>query len=169
MRTSEIAKVLGIDSQTILNWIRKPEVETYFTNGAKAIGVKQATYTQEDLVVLNTISELSKIHLIDGRKINWGQIAAELRDGYRKNDLPDLTMSSDGRSVPMGVVRQLTDLAAIAQERDNALSMVQYLEKENAKKDSKNEELQRRIDDLNREAAKWQAMYEMAVKGQGSQ
>ncbi|MBA3868263.1 MAG: hypothetical protein H0X30_03845 [Anaerolineae bacterium] len=144
MRTSEVAKIIGVESQTILNWLDKPGIADFFSQEGQGIGVKQRSYTNEDVIILNTIRELS-IEFVEGKKIDWLKVVDKLNSGYRNDDIRDISMTGDSRSVPMGVVKTLTDIAVITQERDAAIRRTRDLEQQLAKSEDKNERLEKEI------------------------
>ena len=180
MRSGEVADMMGIDSQTILNWTREPDVAGFFSEAARGEGVKQRIYNEDDVLILNTIHHLSS-DLRDGKKIDWEAISGQLGIGYRYNVMPNNTLTRDPRSVPMDMVKSFTvgelakkdaELARIAGERDAALQMVDYLKgqlndervehkSELDKVRLENKELNDEINKAGREAAMWQARYEM--------
>lgn len=122
MKTGKVAGMLGVDIQTIKNWIKRPELQEFFSDGARGDTDKmQRDISEADLLVLNSIHTFRKA----GQE--WSDIVAYLGTGARINSLPTQALTVDtGLTTVAQVERSLT----IVQERDRALSKVNELERE---------------------------------------
>ena len=83
MRRGKVAKLLGVDPNTITDWVTRDQFTRFFSIDAHAEGKGvQRTFNESDVLVLNTIRT--------GRSKNqsWDEIAKELESGTRELDLP---------------------------------------------------------------------------------
>lgn len=167
MRSGELAKILGVADQTLLNWMKQPEVNPYFSREALgAAGSVQRIYTEEDAVILNTIRELRSNGTTD-----WREIGKMLADGFRKQEFPKNALITDTRVIPVPMAEQATQLAQILQERDSALErateLAQALDDERAGRKKDNELAQAELRRLEREIGKLEGRLEEMLKAKG--
>jgi DNA-binding transcriptional MerR regulator len=167
MRSGELAKLLGVADQTLLNWMKQPEVKHYFSREALgSAGSVQRTYTEEDAIILNSIRELRSNGTSD-----WQEIAKLLADGFRNLEFPKNALITDTRVIPVPMAEQATQLAQVLQERDSALErateLAQALEDERAGRKKDNEMAQAELRRLEREIGKLEGRIEEMTKPKG--
>jgi DNA-binding transcriptional MerR regulator len=166
MRSGELANILGVADQTLLNWIVRPEINELFSREARGeAGSVQRIFTDEDAVLLNTIRQLRS----NGTK-NWQEIAKVLADGTRIREFPKNALITDHRVIPIPMAEQATQLAQVLQERDSALERVnrlaQALEEEKSEHKKDNEKAQSELRRLEREIGKLEGRIEEMLKPQ---
>lgn len=164
MRSGELAKLLGVADQTLINWMKQPEVKNFFSREALGeAGSVQRTYTEEDAIYLNSIRELRSNGTND-----WQEIAKLLVDGFRVLEFPKNALITDTRVIPVPMAEQATQLAQVLQERDSALDrvnrLVQDLEEERAEHRKDNEKSQSELRRLEREIGKLEGRIEEILK-----
>lgn len=152
--TGQVAAGFDRTPQTIRDWIKNPHLQEFFSPSARRdSGRGQAELFASDVEVCNSIASLL------GQGLDWEQIAAELKKGWRDNNLPDkFVMLDDDPRSPSNVML-LTKLAA-AQETINADARVEQMlrdqitdlkhelaenKRQRAIDDQKNEELLKRL------------------------
>lgn len=120
MKTGKAAALLGVDPNTIKNWIdRLPE---FFTAGARGEGKLQREIEHTDLLALNTIRALRNDDIQD-----WDKIRDILQTGDREQTLPVSGLTVDtGETALMQLERSLTTSARL----EGALTKVDELEGE---------------------------------------
>lgn len=147
MRTGKVAKILGVDPKTIINWTDAPELVPFFTQGAKGIGLTQRHFSDDDLMVLNTIRSM--------RTTNrpWDEIAGAIADGTRIKDLPDSALTVES-STP---ILQYAKIAQLNAQLESAQRQVSELQQQVAALRRENEDMHKtlgaRVERLLREAA----------------
>lgn len=164
MRSGELAKLLGVADQTLLNWMKQPEVKMFFSREALGdAGSVQRIYTEEDAIILNSIRELRS----NGTN-NWQEIAKLLSDGFRNLEFPKNALITDTRVIPVPMAEQATQLAQVVQERDSALEraieLSQELEAERSGRKKDNELAQAELRRLEREIGKLEGRIEEMLK-----
>ena len=164
MRSGELAKLLGVADQTLLNWMKQPEIKALFSREALGeAGSVQRIYTDEDAVLLNTIRDLRANGLND-----WQEIAKLLADGMRQREFPKNALITDTRVIPVPMAEQATQLAQVVQERDSAMERVveltQQLDEERAERRRDNELAQAELRRLEREIGKLEGRIEEMLK-----
>ena len=89
-RPGEVRNRLKIDTKTLLSWVDR--FSEFFSDDAKGIvpGTLQRMYSEEDLIVVNTILKLR------GERKDFEPIRQSLAAGYRDRDLPPIFYEMDG-------------------------------------------------------------------------
>jgi DNA-binding transcriptional MerR regulator len=89
-KPGEVRNRLKIDTKTLLSWVDR--FQEFFSDGAKGLvpGTLQRTYSEEDLIVVNTILKLR------GERKDFEPIRESLAAGYRDRDLPPAFYGMDG-------------------------------------------------------------------------
>jgi hypothetical protein len=118
MKMSKVAKMIGVDRSTIDNWIKRKDLEKFFSDNARNKGSRDLI--EQDIFVANTINHLRKTFSSE-----WGEIAEELERGYLVTDLSIGAAEVDTGTTP---VQQFTRSLAIAQERDLAIKQTAELQ-----------------------------------------
>lgn len=142
MKTGTVAKRFDVDQKTIKIWTDM--FPDYFSDGALGEGRTQRDYQMEDLIIINTI------RVERAKNMPFEQIGAKLAAGDLNTDLPPEFASIDGDSA----IAVYSQIKGFQVQIDNLSQEVERLRKEGKEKDDK-------IERLNREIGKWQAMYEM--------
>jgi DNA-binding transcriptional MerR regulator len=142
MKTGTVAKRFDVDQKTIKIWTDM--FPDYFSDGALGEGRTQRDYEMEDLIIINTI------RVERAKNMPFEQIGAKLAAGDLNTDLPPEFASIDGDSA----IAVYSQIKGFQIQIDNLSQEVERLRKEGKEKDDK-------IERLNREIGKWQAMYEM--------
>ncbi|MEZ4672535.1 MAG: MerR family transcriptional regulator [Anaerolineae bacterium] len=142
MKTGTVAKRFDLDQKTIKMWT--DTFPDHFSEGARGEGRTQRDYQMEDLWVLNTI----KIERT--RNVPFEQIAAKLAAGDIDTNLPPEFTSIEGESA----IAVYSELKGYQIQIESLTQEVDRLRADGKEKDEK-------IERLNREIGKWQAMYEM--------
>lgn len=120
MKTGKVAALLGLDPNTVKNWItRLPE---FFTPAARGEGTLQRDIDHSDLLALNTIRALR-----DEGELDWNKIRDVLRTSEREQSLP-----FSGASVDTGetAIAQVERMLSTTVNLENALNRVDDLEGE---------------------------------------
>ncbi len=142
MKTGTVAKRFDVDQKTIKIWTDM--FPDHFTDGALGEGRTQRDYQMEDLVILNTIK------MERSRNIPFEQISAKLAAGDIDANLPPEFTSIDGDNA----IAIYSQIKGFQIQIEGLLEEVDRLRKDGKEKEDK-------IERLNREIGKWQAMYEM--------
>lgn len=164
MRSGELAKLLGVADQTLINWMKQEEVKHLFSREALGeAGSIQRIYSEEDAIFLNSIRALRSKGTND-----WQEIAKLLSDGFRDLEFPKNALITDTRVIPVPMAEQATQLAQVLQERDSALErateLTRELEDERAGRKRDNEQAQSELRRLEREIGKLEGRMEEMLK-----
>lgn len=123
MKTGEAAKLLGVDTSTIRNWIHHPLLTRFFSESAKnEHGGAQRLLTDADVLVLNTI----RSQRVDGVD-DWRAISVFLESGQRNQEFPQNAITVDPRTIPLPQAEQSARAMATLAERDGALARIEEL------------------------------------------
>jgi DNA-binding transcriptional MerR regulator len=124
MKTGELAKILGVSDQTLLNWMSRSEISPFMSEAALAQGGStQRLYLESDVLVLNTI-RMMRAKGVD----NWDEIRDFLESGQREQEFPQNAIVTDMRTIPILQAKQAADYAVLVHERDAALELAKRLE-----------------------------------------
>lgn len=122
MKTGELARALGYTERTLRNWIDRPELDGFFSPGAKKSGGAHRLLTDSDVLILNTIRYLKASGTHD-----WEEITAYLKTGNREQEFPLTASDFEHRTIPLPQAEQGARLLLVTRERDAALALVQEL------------------------------------------
>ena len=114
MKISKVAKMIGVDRGTILNWIGHEYFQKFFSEDSRAKGNR--VLSEQDLLILNTINHLRKSETKD-----WDEIAERLDGGYVVTDLSIGAADVDTGKTPLA---QFAKTMEISQERDLAMKQL---------------------------------------------
>lgn len=142
MKTGTVAKRFDLDQKTVKMWTDM--FPDYFTEGALGEGRTQRDYQVEDMAILNTIK------IERSRNVPFEQIGAKLAAGDIDNNLPPEFAAIEGENA----IAIYSQIKSFQVQIDSLIQEVERLRKDGKEKDDK-------IERLNREIGKWQAMYEM--------
>ncbi len=142
MKTGTVAKRFDLDQKTVKIWTDM--FSDHFTSSALGEGRTQREYQMEDLAILNTIK------IERSRNIPFEQIGAKLAAGDIDSNLPPEFTSIEGDNA----IAVYSQIKGFQIQIENLMQEVDRLRKDGKEKDDK-------IERLNREIGKWQAMYEM--------
>ena len=142
MKTGTVAKRFDLDQKTIKMWTDM--FPDYFSEGALGEGRTQRDYQMEDLPILNTIK------IERSRNVPFEQIGAKLAAGDIDSNLPPEFTSIEGDNA----IAVYSQIKGFQIQIEGLLQEVERLLKDGKEKEDK-------IERLNREIGKWQAMYEM--------
>jgi DNA-binding transcriptional MerR regulator len=142
MKTGTVAKRFDLDQKTIKMWTDM--FPDYFSEGALGEGRTQRDYQMEDLPILNTIK------IERSRNVPFEQIGAKLAAGDIDSNLPPEFTSIEGDNA----IAVYSQIKGFQIQIEGLLQEVERLRKDGKEKEDK-------IERLNREIGKWQAMYEM--------
>lgn len=142
MKTGTVAKRFDLDQKTVKIWTDM--FPDYFTPEGRGEGRTQRDYQMDDLLILNTIKNER------AKNVPFEQIAAKLAGGDIDTNLPPEFTSIEGDSA----IAVYSQLKGYQIQLEGLLQEVDRLRKDGKEKDEK-------IERLNREIGKWQAMYEM--------
>lgn len=142
MKTGTVAKRFDLDQKTIKMWTDM--FPDYFSAGALGEGRTQRDYQMEDLPILNTIK------IERARNVPFEQIGAKLAAGDIDSNLPPEFTSIEGDNA----IAVYSQIKGYQIQIESLLQEVDRLRKDGREKEDK-------IERLNREIGKWQAMYEM--------
>ena len=150
MKTGDIARLLGVSSTTIHNWIER--FPDYFTGDSQGKRTKQRNYTDNDVLALATIAKLSA----DGHSLS--EIGERLESGYRVDNPGVSNLGIDPRMIPAAAVEQMMDATEVRFELEHVRAdrdrLVSLLESERQLRQNMQERLyilQAEIVKLNRE------------------
>lgn len=126
MRSGELAKLLNVSDQTLINWMSRPEIRPFLSDTAAGeSGNTQRIYTEGDVLVLNTVRTLRAKGIQ-----NWDEIQKKLEDGEREQEFPQNAIVTDNRTIPLPQAKQAAEYAIVieqlkaSQERVNALELL---------------------------------------------
>lgn len=142
MKTGKVAKIFGVDPNTITDWTNR--YGEFFSFDAQGRDRTQRDYHPEDLIVINTIKNLRS------RNTDWENIAARLAAGDREATLPPEAMSIQGDTA-ITIYAQLKSLEV---QLTNANHEIERLRQELSEHDE-------RVIRAEREAERWKTRYEM--------
>ena len=125
MKIGEVADQLGVTTQTVRNWVKRPALSPLFSAGANGAPGNPADFNESDFILLNSIRVL-----MDREKGAWDTVESQLVDGWRETLLPERAAVVAANSV--GAMQ----LAARAQSADDQRAVLA----------AQAEELQRRLD-----------------------
>jgi hypothetical protein len=108
MKMSKVAKMVGVNRRTILNWVTHKSLVAFFSAEARNEGDRELD--EKDIFIINTIKDLR-----DNTTRDWEKIAQKIHDGYLVTDLSISAVEVDTGKTPL---QQFTRTLAIAQERD---------------------------------------------------
>jgi DNA-binding transcriptional MerR regulator len=126
MRSGELAKLLNVSDQTLINWMSRPEIRPFLSDTAAGeSGNTQRIYTESDVLVLNTVRTLRAKGIQ-----NWDEIQNKLEEGEREQEFPQNAIVTDNRTIPLPQAKQAAEYAIVveqlkaSQERVNALELL---------------------------------------------
>jgi DNA-binding transcriptional MerR regulator len=124
MRSGELAKLLNVSDQTLINWMSRPEIRPFLSDSAIGeSGNTQRIYTESDVLVLNTV------RILRAKGIqNWDEIQKKLDDGEREQEFPQNAIVTDNRTIPMPQARQAAEYAVAIEQLNAALKRASDLE-----------------------------------------
>jgi DNA-binding transcriptional MerR regulator len=90
MRRGKLAKILGVDPNTITDWASREQFSKFLSEEAKGESdLNQRDFNENDVLVLNTI------RIGRARDETWEDIGARLQRGERDTDLPPSALTVD--------------------------------------------------------------------------
>jgi DNA-binding transcriptional MerR regulator len=124
MRSGELAKLLNVSDQTLINWMSRPEIRPFLSDSAAGeSGNTQRIYTESDVLVLNTV------RILRAKGIqNWDEIQKKLDDGEREQEFPQNAIVTDNRTIPMPQARQAAEYAVAIEQLNAAIKRASDLE-----------------------------------------
>lgn len=146
MRSGELAKILGVSDQTLLNWMKEEGIQKHLS--AEALGKAgnvQRIFLESDVLVMNTVRTLRA-----RGTTSWDEIGRVLDTDHREREFPQNAIGSDMRTIPVPQAKQAAEYAAIILERDLALKRIDELNAELAKERAEREKVLREMNDLYR-------------------
>ena len=152
MRTGKVAKLFGVDTNTVADWTLR--FSDFFTPEARGEVHSQREYQPEDLILVNTIRVARK------QNATWEKIQADLAAGHRVTQLPPEAMSIQGDNA----MQVYTELRTLQLELKGSLEENARLRTELSTKDAAMSEKEKEIRELERAVGRWQAMAEMYEK-----
>ncbi|MEO8391504.1 MAG: MerR family transcriptional regulator, partial [Chloroflexota bacterium] len=84
VKIGEVADQLGVTTQTLRNWVKRPALSPLFSPGANGVPGNPADFTESDFILLNSVRVL-----MDRDKGAWDKVEALLVDGWRETLLPE--------------------------------------------------------------------------------
>lgn len=152
MRTGKVAKIFGVDTNTVADWTSR--FSDFFTPDARGEVHTNREYQPEDLILINTIRIARK------QNATWEKIQADLASGHRVTELPPEAMSIQGDNA----MQVYTQLRTLQLELKGSKEDNERLRKELLNKDNSINEKEKEIRELERAIGKWEAMAEMYEK-----
>jgi DNA-binding transcriptional MerR regulator len=124
MRSGELAKLLNVSDQTLINWMSRPEIRSFLSDSAIGeSGNTQRIYTEGDVLVLNTV------RILRAKGIqNWDEIQKKLDDGEREQEFPQNAIVTDNRTIPLPQAKQAAEYAVAIEQLNAALKRTSDLE-----------------------------------------
>jgi DNA-binding transcriptional MerR regulator len=124
MRSGELAKLLNVSDQTLINWMSRPEIRPFLSDSAIGeSGNTQRIYTESDVLVLNTV------RILRAKGIqNWDEIQKKLDDGEREQEFPQNAIVTDNRTIPLPQAKQAAEYAVAIEQLNAALKRTSDLE-----------------------------------------
>lgn len=152
MRTGKVAKLFGVDTNTVADWTLR--FSDFFTAEARGEIHSQREYQPEDLIIINTIRVARK------QNATWEKIQADLAAGNRVTQLPPEAMNIQGDNA----MQVYTELRTLQLELKGSLEENARLRTELSTKEASMSEKEKEIRELERAVGRWQAMSEMYEK-----
>ena len=90
MDRGKAARAIGVDRNTLRNWVERPELQNLFSASTREPNSRQ--FDEHDLFVANTINRLRE------QRMEWADIASEIRAGHL-----DTNLSPAAAEVNMGM------------------------------------------------------------------
>jgi DNA-binding transcriptional MerR regulator len=124
MRSGELAKLLNVSDQTLINWMSRPEIRPFLSDTAVGeSGNTQRIYTESDVLVLNTV------RILRAKGIqNWDEIQKKLDSGEREQEFPQNAIVTDNRTIPMPQARQAAEYAVAIEQLNASIKRANDLE-----------------------------------------
>ena len=124
MRSGELAKLLNVSDQTLINWMSRPEIRPFLSDTAVGeSGNTQRIYTETDVLVLNTVRTLRAKGIQ-----NWDEIQKKLDDGEREQEFPQNAIVTDNRTIPLPQAKQAAEYAIVVEQLKASQEKVNTLE-----------------------------------------
>jgi DNA-binding transcriptional MerR regulator len=84
MRTGDVAKMMGVTLQTVINWTQRPEMKPFLSKESLLENENQTQrdFDESDIRTINTI------RVLKDKRMKWEDIAEKLQQGHRELDLP---------------------------------------------------------------------------------
>ncbi len=152
MRTGKVAKLFGVDTNTVADWTLR--FSDFFTPEARGEVHSQREYQPEDLILINTIRMERK------QNATWEKIKADLVAGHRVTQLPPEAMNIQGDNA----MQVYTELRTLQLELKGSIEENARLRTELSSKEAAMSEKEKEIRELERAVGRWQAMAEMYEK-----
>ena len=153
MKSGQVGQLFKRDPKTVKDWT--DEFAEFFTKEALGENGRQREYSPDDLVILNTINNAK------GERLEPEQIRAKLAAEDLDVNLPPEATAIQGDKA-MAVYNEIRHLKAQAA---NAVAEAERLRTELENEKTLNRKTQQELNEkliaANREAAAWQARYEM--------
>ena len=168
MKAGELARALGVSSETIRNWTKNPLMRDLLSPESQGIGVPQRIFSETDVHILNTVNRLRSVEGVS----SWQEIYDRIEAGERFSEFPQNAIADDPRTIPIPIAEESAKAAAtLAQLKEYQLQVVALNDIITNMKIEHKEELDRRDDeirglnqriaDLNREMGKLEGQLEM--------
>lgn len=164
MKTGDLTRLFGVSNTTIKNWIDR--FPAFFSENAHAKNQRQRNFTEEDVLLLATIAQLSQ-----QEHLTYEQVEDRLKSGYRVDNPGVANYGVDTRLIPAAAVEQLIDSSEIKielertkSELNRALELLTEERQRNTEKDKRIEELQDKIQLLQRELGRAEGRLEEQSK-----
>lgn len=124
MRIGELASSLGISKDAVQAWVHHPELEHFFSDGAKlGAGASQRVFNENDVLILNTVR-----HMRNTEKVkDWSLIAQRIEKKDYEQDFPQNAIATDTRVIPIQQAEQSAKAMHTLAERDAAIAQVNEL------------------------------------------
>lgn len=84
MKIGEVADQLGVTTQTIRNWVKRPTLSPLFSGGATGAPGSPADFNESDFLILNSIRAL-----MEREKGVWENVESQIVGGWREPLLPE--------------------------------------------------------------------------------
>lgn len=156
MKIGELARLLGVDRTTIHNWTKEKALERFLSPSARGDETTHRIFTAQDADVLNTVRHLKA----ENRTIGWDDIARVLDNGTRMTNYPKTSMSMDTAVVSVPQAQQAAEVLVLKSQLENKVQEVEKLESQLQSERERNDELMKRIGDLQREIGRLEGRLE---------
>jgi hypothetical protein len=87
MDMGKAARFIGVDRNTLRNWVERPELAKLFSAGTREPNSRQ--FDERDLFVANTINRLRE------QRMEWDAIADKISSGYLDTELSPAAVEVD--------------------------------------------------------------------------